>query len=83
MFEQRRAIDRSRAGIADGGRPVFHVVTTWDGSAVDVRIVERPVTHLFVPDSAGVVDGARLLIARTLGVDPGAVAVVSGSPPVR
>ena len=70
MFEQRRAIERSRASIAEGRRPMFHVVTTWDGSAVDVRIVELPVIHLFVPDSASVVDGARTLIARTLQVHP-------------
>ena len=75
MFEQRRAIERSRASIADGGRPVFHVVTTWDGSAVDVRILELPLIHVFVPDAAGVPDGARVLIARTLRADPGSFTV--------
>jgi hypothetical protein len=37
---------------------------------VDVRIRELPIIHLFVPDYAGVSDGARILIARTLAVDP-------------
>ena len=34
------------------------------------RIRELPIIHLFVPDYAGVSDGARILIARTLAVDP-------------
>jgi hypothetical protein len=40
-----------------------------DGS-VDVTIRELPLIHVFVPDDAGVLAGARLLIARTLAVDP-------------
>jgi hypothetical protein len=72
MFEQERQVTASRALIAAGDRPVFHVVTSWDGTAVDVRVQELPLIHLFVPDSAGVADGARTLIARTLGVDPSA-----------
>jgi len=38
--------------------------------AVDVTIVELPIVHLFVPDPPFVLEGARLLIARTLAVDP-------------
>jgi hypothetical protein len=46
------------------------VITSYDGAAVDVRIRELPIIHLFVPDESGVLDGARGLIARTLGVEP-------------
>jgi hypothetical protein len=46
------------------------------GGAVDVRVVELPIVHLFVPDAASVLDGARVLIARTLGVEPTAFDVV-------
>jgi hypothetical protein len=38
-------------------------------SAVDVRIVELALVHVFVPETAQVLDGARVLIARTIGVD--------------
>jgi hypothetical protein len=64
------AADRER--IASGERPIYHVrtATSIDGS-VDVTIHELPLIHLFVPDDAGAIDGARLLIARTLDVDPG------------
>jgi hypothetical protein len=68
MDELRERIAEDRRLIAAGGRPLYHVTTTWDGSAVDVRIRELPIIHLFVPDAAGVPDGARGLIARTLGV---------------
>jgi len=51
-------------------RPLYHATTSYDGCAVDVRVRELPTIHLFVPDSAGVLDGARGLIARTLGVSP-------------
>ena len=78
MFEQRRATLDVLRRIARGERPVFHVVTSWDGSAVDVRIVELPIVHLFVPDTAGVADGARILIARTLGVNPTSFAIELG-----
>jgi hypothetical protein len=48
---------------------------------VDVMITELPIIHLFVPDYARVSDGARILIARTLDVDPNAFDVaVEGSP---
>lgn len=64
--------------IANGERPVYHVrrTTSIDGS-VDFTIHELPIIHLFVPDDSGVVDGARLLIARTLNVDPGTFDVQS------
>jgi hypothetical protein len=51
---------------------------TWRSSefgAVDVTIEELPIIHLFVPDLASVLDGARILIARTLMVDPTSVGV--------
>ena len=70
VLEQQRGIEAARRAIARGERPVFHVVTTFDGSAVDVRVLELPVVHVFVPDASGVLDGARSLIARTLDVDP-------------
>ena len=57
--------------MARGERPVYHA--TWRSSelgAIDVTIEELPIIHLFVPDVASVLDGARILIARTLMVDP-------------
>jgi hypothetical protein len=44
---------------------------------VDVTIRELPIVHLFVPDDRRVLDGARLLIARTLAVDPQSFDVVA------
>jgi len=35
------------------------------GPRMDVTILELPIVHLFVPDQQHVLDGARLLIART------------------
>jgi hypothetical protein len=67
---ERIGIDRRL--IADGFRPLYHVMTTFDGSAVDIRVHELPIIHLFVPDSAAALDGARALIARTLAVPPSA-----------
>ncbi len=66
-----RAVDRGRELIASGRRPRYHATwtTSLDGS-VDVRIAELPIIHVFVPDPTRVADGARLLIARTLTVDP-------------
>jgi hypothetical protein len=49
--------------------------------AVDVTILELPIVHLFVPDDRHVLDGARLLIARTLAVDPQSFDVVPAPPP--
>lgn len=70
----RVAIEADRGRIADGVRPCYHVRwTTSPGSgAVDLTIAELPIIHLFVPDAESVRHGARLLIARTLHVDPGA-----------
>jgi hypothetical protein len=65
------AIAVSRRRIAGGERPVYHALwaTTPDGTTVDVRIRELPVVHLFVPDESRVLDGARELIAKALGVE--------------
>lgn len=62
-------IAEGRRLISHGQRPVYHVTTRYDGTAVDVRIRELPVIHVFVADESTVLDGARALIARTLGVD--------------
>ena len=69
----RATVDADRARIAVGDRPTYTVrwTSSIDGS-VDIRIRELPLIHLFVPDAAGVGDGARLLVAQTLGVDPAA-----------
>jgi hypothetical protein len=67
--------------VARGEHPVYHV--TWRSSefgAVDVTIRELPIIHLFVPDQASVLDGARVLIARTLGADPNAFEVTAYPP---
>ena len=71
MLEQERRVEEARAAIDLGDRPAFHVLTSWDGSAIDVRIRELPLVHVFVPDDGRVLDGAHELIARTLGVDAG------------
>jgi hypothetical protein len=70
MDELRERIAVDRQMISTGERPLYHATTSYDGSAVDVRVRELPIIHLFVPDTAGVLDGARGLIARTLGVAP-------------
>ena len=75
MLAQPRGLEAARRQIARGERPVFHITASWDGAAVDVRVVELPIAHLFVPDSTGVVDGARVLVARTLDVDPGSFVI--------
>ena len=60
------AADRQR--IAKGERPLYHA--TWmpsgDGST-DITIVELPIIHLLVASADHALDGARVLIARTLG----------------
>lgn len=61
---------RDRERIARGERPTYHVTWSPAVDAVDVRVVELPLIHIFVPDGAGVLDGARVLISRTLDVDP-------------
>ena len=75
----RAAIDADRLRIANGERPTYHArwTTSIDGS-VDVMIHELPLIHLFVPDESGVIVAARLLIAKTLDVDPQAFEVRSG-----
>lgn len=79
----RAAIDADRDRIARGERPVYHAAwsTAADGS-IDVTIRELPLIHQFVPDEAGVLDGARFLIARHLEADPGSfdVAPSAGAP---
>jgi hypothetical protein len=77
-LQARIAIDRRR--IAAGDRPLYHVIrtTTPDGSTVDIMIEELPIIHTFVPDNARVLDGARGLVARTLGVDATSFDVVIG-----
>ncbi len=70
MKELRDHVAAGRRRIARGERPVYHATWTTSGDAVDVRIRELPIIHLFVPDESGVLDGARGLIARTLGVEP-------------
>lgn len=67
----RGAIEAERRRLAKGERPLYHATATAAaGGAVDVSITELPIIHLFVPDHASVLDGARLLIARTLSTDP-------------
>jgi hypothetical protein len=78
----REAVKAARRRLAVGERPEYHVTCTpAAGGAVDVSVVELPLIHLFVPDASAVLDGARVLIARTLGVDPFAfdVAAIDGS----
>ena len=41
-WSRSRRVEEARAAIDGGERPVFHVVTSWDGAAVDVRIRELP-----------------------------------------
>ncbi len=75
----RAAIHADQRRIAVGNRPLYHATwtTTPEGAPiVDVMIRELPIIHLFVPDYAGVSDGARILIAQTLAVDPTSFDVV-------
>jgi hypothetical protein len=76
----RATIASDRRRIVAGERPVYHVIcaTTPDGSTVDVMVEELPIIHAFVPDDARVLDGARGLIAQTLGVDEASFDVVVG-----
>jgi len=77
----RTTVETDRRRITAGERPVYHVAwaTTLDGAA-DVTIAELPIIHVFVPDTSRIRDGARLLIARTLAVDPSAFDVVVNEP---
>jgi len=69
-------VAEARRRLADGERLVFHVTTEGGGAAIDVRVRELSSVHLYVPDTLGVPDGARGLIAKTLGVDPSSFEVV-------
>ena len=69
-------IDADRRRIARGERPLYRALWVVGPDAVDITIVELPIIHLFVPDDGQVLDGARLLIARTLAVDPQSFDVV-------
>lgn len=72
----RAAIATGRLQAARGKRPVYHVIwKSTEFDAVDVTIEELPIIHLFVPDVASVLDGARILIARTLMVNPTSIDV--------
>jgi hypothetical protein len=75
MREMRRQVAAGRRAVAHGQRPVYHLITSFDGAAVDVRVRELPLVHLFVPDDLGALDGVKALISRTLGVDPGSFGV--------
>ena len=70
------AIEADRRRIARGERPIYRVLWATGPDAVDVTILELPIIHLFVADDRQVLDGARLLIARTLAVDPQSFDVV-------
>ena len=74
------AIEADRQRIAHGERPIYQVLWAVGPDAVDVTIRELPIIHLFVPDQRAVLDGARLLIARTLAVDPQSFDVAPGQP---
>ena len=71
-----RQVAAARRRLAAGERLVFHVTTDGDGAAIDVRVRELSAVHLYVPDTRGVPDGARGLIAKTLGVDPSSFDVI-------
>ena len=77
----RMTVELDRRRITAGERPVYHVTwaTSLDGAA-DVTIAELPIIHVLVPDPGRIRDGARLLIARTLSVDPSAFDVVVNGP---
>lgn len=78
----RFTVETDRRRIRAGERPVYHATwTTLADGAVDVTVSELPIIHLFVPDHGRIGDGARLLIARTLSVDPDAFDVVLDKPP--
>ena len=77
--ELEHRVGEGRRRINAGERPVYHVITTFAGAAVDVRIRELPIIHVFVPDASGVITGARGLIAKTLGVAPSAFEVRADS----
>ena len=75
----RDQVEEGRRRIAMGERPTFHAVTTYDGLAIDVRIRELPIIHIFTADEARVLDAARAIIAKALDVDPMAFDVQPGT----
>ena len=68
----RQSIQTDRRRVADGERPRYHAVCRLAPEGVDITVRELPIVHLFAPDDERLQDAARLLIARTLGVDPDA-----------
>jgi hypothetical protein len=67
----RAAVEPEQRRLAQADRPLYYVRRTEAaGGAVDVTVEELPIIHLFVPDPASVLEGARVLIARTLSTDP-------------
>jgi hypothetical protein len=67
----RLAIEADQRRLAQGDRPLYHVIwTAAAGGAIDVTVAELPLIHVFVPDHESVLDGARILISRTLAADP-------------
>jgi hypothetical protein len=64
----RATIMRDRERIARGERPAYTATWTRAIDAIDVRVAELPLIHIFVPDEHGIADGARVLIARALDV---------------
>ena len=79
----RATIEADRRRIARGERPRYQAMWVVGPDAVDVTILELPIIHLFVPDQREVLDGARLLIARTLAVDPRLFDVASARTPEK
>ena len=74
------AVEADRLRIAHGERPIYRVLWATGPYAVDGTILELPIIHLFVADDRQVIDGARVLIARTLAVDPQSFDVVPAQP---
>jgi hypothetical protein len=79
----RVTIMRDRERIARGERPAYSATWTRATDAIDVRIAEIPLVHIFVPDERGIREGARVLIARTLDVATDAFDVRLADPPGR
>ncbi len=59
MKELRDQVAEDQRRITRGERPVNHVTwtTSLDDGAVDLRIRELPIIHLFVLDESGVLQG--------------------------
>jgi len=65
----QHGIEEGRRRIAMGERPTYQAITAYDGFAIDVRVRELPIIHIFVADETGVLDAARGIIAEALQVD--------------